>query len=78
MCGMDKIEWKEKKSEKSLKRVLTFVGTGGNIYKLSRDGALKRALKRRKQSTLENRINDLVKRIYEQKFCEKSSEQVLT
>ena len=44
--------------------MLTFVERGGNIYKLSRDGALKRALKRRKRSTLEKRINDLVKRIW--------------
>ena len=48
------------------------------ISKLSRDGALKRALEMRKQSTLEKRINDLVKRIYEQKICEKTSDQVLT
>jgi len=51
---------------------LTFVVGGDNIYKLSCDGAPKRALKREKLSTLQNRINDLVKRIWGTKELQKN------
>ena len=52
--------------------MLTFVVGGDNIYKLSRGGAPKRALKREKLSTLENEINDLVKRIWRTKVLQKN------
>ena len=42
------------------------------MYKLSRDGAPKRALEREKLSTLENEINDLVKRIWRTKVLQKN------
>ena len=42
------------------------------MYKLSRDGAPKRALEREKLSTLENEINDLVKRIWGTKVLQKN------
>ena len=52
--------------------MLTFVVGGDNIYKLSRGGAPKRALKREKLSTLQNRKNDLVKRIWGTKELQKN------
>ena len=61
-----------KKLKNFLKKVLTNRLSFDIISKLSRDGASKRALKREKLSTLENEINDLVKRIWGTKVLQKN------